>query len=683
MRVSLIIDGDASGAEKALGKTSDALSDLNKRSADSSKAIEDGFNRAMGSADKLVDTTKAFGAANDNAVGSAASFVTQLDQVAQKALGSESALSKLSGGVAGVVRGLGSFGPSVGTMGLLTGALGIALTVASTFYGIIKNGGDTAETTLKEQARLVGVVKDAYSGAAKTAGDFLTQSKAVTQFQIQQNLISLRSQLGDAAKGITTDFSKRAQALSTPFYGLTGQRSTQLDDQAAQYKALQGAVDGLNASIAAGSPDIKKYQDQIAAIGTAAAKSNPDLAKAANDVLERSKGAADLTNKIDQQEAALAQLNGTATETQKKILGISTATSESANEFDRMLKSLQRQSAAQEAEANSVGLSAGAQAKLRAETLLNEAAQQAGISTAGKYAAAIDAVAGRFGAAAQKAAEARVKSDAAFQLSQLGRSSIEASVADQLRGAFGDNVNAQMNSATGNAVRFVEKMKELKGVTTDLVNGAWGTFRSQLMSGASAFGALKAAGLDAFGRIADKIASTSLDTFISKMFGLAGGNSSLLSLFGIGSSSALSSPLGVVGGAGSYVVPTFAAAGGGSFGPGWGIVGEEGPELIKVGSNRVDIFPNHVSAPFLPGFARGGGLTSAGSVSRLPAPQNSPIPLAIQVGVDMDENGNWKGYVKSVSQSAASSALSTYRGSEQFARDVGSASSKASFRGWS
>jgi hypothetical protein len=93
---------------------------------------------------------------------------------------------------------------------------------------------------------------------------------------------------------------------------------------------------------------------------------------------------------------------------------------------------------------------------------------------------------------------------------------------------------------------------------------------------------------------------------------------------GLTSSFGLGSVLGL-GGRGSNATdgiggfgPTFAAADGGTFGPGWGVVGERGPELIKVHGGAVTVIPNHISRPYLPGFAEGGMLSSNGNVSRFP-----------------------------------------------------------------
>jgi hypothetical protein len=92
-------------------------------------------------------------------------------------------------------------------------------------------------------------------------------------------------------------------------------------------------------------------------------------------------------------------------------------------------------------------------------------------------------------------------------------------------------------------------------------------------------------------------------------------------LFGVGGTGTVANGGIVLGSAAGPGV--FAAANGGTFGPGWGVVGERGPELINVHSRGVTVVPNHVSRPFLPGFAEGGMLSANGNVTRLPFGQDT------------------------------------------------------------
>lgn len=525
MRVSLIIDGDASGGVKAAEEQSRAIGDLGKQSETTAKAIEDGFSRASGVVEKLANSGKALGAANDNIASTTTGVVGLLDQVAQKTLGADNALSKLTSGASTVVKGLTSLGSAAGVVGMLGGVFGIVAAAATTFYSIVDSGGNKAEATLREQARLIDIVKSSYDAASGKAKNFYEQSANVTRLQIQQNLLQLQADRDKAVSGVVGDFDKRIAAFSVQERDFDGKiKPNPYQQEADNYRALQGAVDNLRAALAAGSPDAKKFQDEIAAIGLAAAKTNPELAKEAAGVLERSKAAADFDNKIERQNASLAVLNGTATEHQKKLLGITDAARETSNEYERLAKSLGKQAAAQEAEALTVGKSAGEAAKLRVQYLLNEAATQSGIKVTGEYAKEIDNLAGRFGKAAQAAAEAAVKSNALFDRGQLGRTALEGSVAAQLRNAYGDDIEGQLNGALATSLRFNESMRDLKSTTLDLASGAFRDIRTEIQAGTNALDIMGKVGVNAFNKIIDKVGDKALDAFISKLFGAVSGS---------------------------------------------------------------------------------------------------------------------------------------------------------------
>ncbi|MGL5166632.1 MAG: hypothetical protein ACRC9K_12165 [Afipia sp.] len=533
MRVSLIIDGDASGAEKAAEATSRAVGDLGKESEAISKAIEAGFGRAIGSIEKLTEVNKKTTVANDNVTGSAMGVVGALTQVAGKALDTDSALSKIAAGSGAIVKGFSDIFKAAGTLGAITGAIGLAVAVGTTFYSVINSGSEQAKRNLDEQARLIGLVRDAYSGANKTAGDFYTTSRNIVLLQAQTNIAKLQADLQSKAAPFTATLAAPTPA---PF---GGEMSIGFDlanaEAAAKVDAFRGAVERLQSGLASGKPDFIAYQDEVSKIGLAAKDSNPAIYERSQALLKESESVGTLAGELRRSEAMLAVLNGTATEQQKKMLGISTATDQASNDYERLTKSLSRQAAAQEAEALTVGKSAGEAAKLRTQYLLNEAATQSGIKVTGEYAKEIDNLASRFGNAAQKAAEANLKSNAAFDLSQLGRTSIDSNVAGQLRQAYGDNVEAQMNGALATSIRFNESMRELKATTFELGSGAWRDIRTEIQAGTSALDAFGKAGLNAFNKIIDKAGDKALDALISKLFATfsgSGASGGILKLFG-------------------------------------------------------------------------------------------------------------------------------------------------------
>ncbi|MBW7968114.1 hypothetical protein [Bradyrhizobium sp. BR 10289] len=199
-------------------------------------------------------------------------------------------------------------------------------------------------------------------------------------------------------------------------------------------------------------------------------------------------------------------------------------------------------------------------------------------------------------------------------------------------------------------------------------NGWWSSFAN--------------AGLNALGRLSDKMIQMAADKLFLNAFGGSSSGGGLLGalggLFGIGGTGTVENGGIVLGGPNGPGV--FAAAGGGTFGPGWGIVGEEGPEIMKVHAGGVTVFPHQVSKPYLPGFARGGTLNTTGDVRALPAPSASGASasgLKVGIGVTFDSSGEFKAYVKDVSMQSASDTLGGYVGSQQFVDHVGDAATLA------
>lgn len=185
----------------------------------------------------------------------------------------------------------------------------------------------------------------------------------------------------------------------------------------------------------------------------------------------------------------------------------------------------------------------------------------------------------------------------------------------------------------------------------DTFQSSFTDFSQQIRNGATAWDAFRAAGANALGRIADKLASMAADNLWNSAFGGSSGLSGIIgALFGAGPGTGTTS---ATAGASSFMMggqsfPMFAAAGGGTFGPGWGVVGERGPELIKVNKGSVTVVPNHVSKPYLPGFAEGGMLSAIGNVTRLPFGQdNRSAPTQIINNYDFrGADPSMKGWIK-------------------------------------
>ncbi|RJF70865.1 hypothetical protein [Rhodopseudomonas palustris] len=525
MRVSLQIDGDAKGAEQAAVAASRAISDLGKQTEATNRSIEESFKRAAGALARSSEEANKHHAANDNVINQSVELAEKLSHLAENAGGSASAFTKAAGGAATLAKGLVDVGKASGTIPVLTGWIGLAITAAQVLFNVVSAGNENAQKRLDEHGRLIGVVRDAYRDAGRTAGEFFEQSKDFTRLQLELQVIK------DAA-ALQTSVGKMISNATT--FGDIGDFLSGVKQVKPEFVAFEDALFKLQDGFKTGTPDVKAFMDEVARI----ALLDPALRKAAGTVVDLGKEAFEAYKIVQQNEAARRLLDGKPRPEDRRRIGLGDQTGgDAVGEIERLIKAFERQTAAQEAEALAAGKSVGETARLRAETVLLDAAQRSGSGVTSELTERITKLAERMGAAAQKAAELRLQSDLAFEASQLGRSSTDAVVADRLRGVYGTDVTAQMDSAIAGTIRFNEAMKELKATTTEIATGALADFRAELRSGATAWEAFQKAGENAINRLVDKLASKALDNLISNLFGsLLGGSGGLFggSLGGLG-----------------------------------------------------------------------------------------------------------------------------------------------------
>lgn len=515
-------------------------------------------------------------------------------------------------------------GLAQGIAGALTPArlLGYALTALSTaatiYYTYQQMTAPSLETSLKEQARLVGLVKDAYRDATKTAGEFYRESKNVVDLQLQQNLIELRRKLAE-------ETAKFATMSTQPVYdqlgNATGMTETVIADR---YKAFKQAFDLIEGGANGSAEAIRKFREMVAGISG----SNPEFAAAANELLNFSQKLSDLSNAIKDSESASRINKGKGTVEDRGRLGLpQDKTAENlASAWDKQLASLSRRNAAMEAEARTVGQSDAAHEKMRTTLLLEDFLYNKGIKNIDAYREQIAKAGDEAAKTAEKLARARINDQIGFDRNTAFLTPEDVQIASQLKAIYGNDIHAALSSTEAAAMRAANGMRELSSLGQDVNRGLLVEFGQQLRNGASAWDAFKNAGVNALGKIADKLMSMAADNLWKAAFGgSTGGLGGLLGvLFGLGGAGV--GETSAVAGASSFMMggqsfPKF--ANGGTLGAGWGIVGERGPELINVHSRGVTVIPNHVSRPYLPGFAEGGMLNAGGNVTRLPFGQNN------------------------------------------------------------
>lgn len=498
------------------------------------------------------------------------------------------------------------------------GPLSIALqgvtAAASAYFALTDDRGPKTEESLAEQARLIALVRDAYRDAANKAGEFYASSKAIVGLQLELNINALQSnirgQIAEAIKssvGVTSNVDILGSSLGTGFLDFS--------EKLAPFKT---AFETLNAEISAGGPAIERFRNAVADIGQA----NPALRDQAGEILKITQAAGDAADKLNELLRAQRINNGTGTADDRKGLGLSNRVSAPARDpFDSQVMSINRHIAAMKADAAAVDATAGEHARLRAEAQLYEVAQQRGGTATAKQVERLKAVGQAAAAAADALARASIASDLSFERKTALLSSEDVAIAQRLKSIYGNDIPAALASAEAAQMRFNNTLRSLGDLGQDINRSIFVEFGQNIRNGANAFESLRTAGLNALGRISDKLMAMAADNLWSAAFGGAGSSGG----------GAIGSLLGGIG-------KLFAAADGGTFGPGWGVVGERGPELIRVNQGSVTVVPNHVSRPYLPGFADGGMLSASGGVTRLPfGPSNAPP--AVQITQNIDARG--------------------------------------------
>ncbi|MCP3412730.1 hypothetical protein NLM16_01295 [Bradyrhizobium brasilense] len=312
---------------------------------------------------------------------------------------------------------------------------------------------------------------------------------------------------------------------------------------------------------------------------------------------------------------------------------------EAADAYDRATESLNKYIVTTNALAESQGKGAAATEEAKAEAQLLNAAQLAGIPITQKVRDQIQDLAQDAGEAADALAKAKVASDIQFGAKTAFLSPQDLAIAQQLKGIYGNDIPAALASSEAAGLRFNATIKDLANLGQQVNSSFLVDFGQQIRNGASAMDALKTAGLNALGKIADKLAQMAADNLWASAFGGSGGGLGGLfsGLFG-GSSG----PTGSIT-VGAQSFPKF-ASGTDSAPGGLSLVGENGPELMNV-PRGAQIIPNDVLRN---GGVGGGAVTVHGGsvyiqgdasektvalINQALARQNAELPMRVVTAV--------------------------------------------------
>ncbi|MEJ0012889.1 MAG: phage tail length tape measure family protein [Bauldia sp.] len=333
MRLSLIINGDATGAAKAANTAAAAIENVGKASVAGTRAIEaqssamsSRWQQAAGAAGVASQAFKlnsfqmqnmAF-QMNDMATMLASGqspFVMLMQQGMQ--------ISQIFGpgvGVAAALKGVGAALLSFVTNPLNLAVLAFAAAggAASLLFRTIAGGSESASDALQRHEDLVKAVREQYQLAGGAAEDWGKKIAGVTLLQAQQDLDTQQRNFA-AARGALAQSSLdfRGQVVGRPYA-----------------EELQ-ALFNLNQQAARGAITIEAYRAKLDAIGTAS--SYEPVRRYAVQLQNASDNALAFSGRVQDAQKAIDALNGTM----QKASGMDSLRAQLAGVSGQMSKGLQ------------------------------------------------------------------------------------------------------------------------------------------------------------------------------------------------------------------------------------------------------------------------------------------------------------------------------------------------------
>ena len=499
----------------------------------------------------------------------------------------------------------GSSSQVIQALGLFGIGFGTALTAATELYRYLNRNAPTTEKILQEQDRLIRIVKASYDDATKSAKNFFEQSKDVTRLQLLQQEIELQQKLREeVGKGISN---------STTF-GNIGDFFSGTKQVKEQFQAFEDAIFRLKDGFDQGAPNVREFADQVARIGL----QNPELQKAAIDLIKNVGSASELAEKLKAIRSSLDLLDGKKLNDEGRAsIGLRPDRSGEnlASAWDKQLASLSRRNAAMEAEARTVGQSDAAHEKMRTTLLLEDFLYNKGIKNIDAYREQIAKAGDEAAKTAEKLARARINDQIGFDRNTAFLTQEDVQIAQQLKGLYPDVATA-LNSVEASAMRTNEALRGISSVASQQLT----TGLADILDGTKSVS-------DGF-RDMSKAIVRALEEALIKMLIVQTIMRSMQSLFGF-SGGGYVGQTGTIN-VGSYAMPQFDSGGytgnGGKYQPA-GIVhaGEyvfDAASTARIGVSNLDAIRSvvrgydaggYVSAPALPSF---GGNVSQGPWGR-------------------------------------------------------------------
>lgn len=343
--------------------------------------------------------------------------------------------------------------------------------------------------------------------------------------------------------------------------------------------------------------------------------------------------------------------------------------------FETGADSIERRTAALNAETDTLGLNAAAREKARVQATLMATAMQinkeAGMGenvVTAEQKTRIEEVTSAYEKATAGLEKMRVGKELAFSRNTAFLSPDDVSIAQQLRGLYGDDVPAALASTEAAAMRMNNAMRDVASTMSSSLTTGLTDILDGTKSVSDGFKSMSKAIIRA---LEEAMVKALIVGPILRAFGLGGGGGGgglLGGLFGglFGGDAD--------GGSSSNPLPGLSAsdygegfARGGYTGPGGkyqpaGIVHRGEYVIDAATTSRIGVG----NLDRLRGYAEGGFVDAPSMPSAAPTASSSPAATHVTVGVTVDDEGNLKAYVKDVAELTSQQSINQFANSSAF-----------------
>jgi len=191
------------------------------------------------------------------------------------------------------------------------------------------------------------------------------------------------------------------------------------------------------------------------------------------------------------------------------------------------------QNSALRAQAATAGMALAPAEAYRKEQELLARAEAEGITLSDARRAKLHEEALAYGGLADAAARMKLQSDITFERKTLFMSEEDVAIATKLRDLYGNNIPAAMASTEAAQLRINSAAKAFKDSGAEVTSSFFRDLRTELSSGAKGFEALRTAGLNSLGTIADKLSDMASKKLWEAALGGTSGSGGLFNLIGI------------------------------------------------------------------------------------------------------------------------------------------------------